>query len=273
MLAALLAGGCAAGNAAAPMPAAPAGPTGTAGPPAPAPRPASLATPGLLVLHWTVAADPGSVRSTLEEFADAAAMPPERSEGLGRNGLKLSRVAAPQLDDLERALGARTLDISAWHGQVYRWRPLRERPLGPGQTPITVDGRTRSLGPGTLVLLVRAWAVPLEDGPRLVLELSTRVERLTAPGLQPLLAGRRPPGEIFASACLEVQLETGFAYVLTGEPPAGEADDRADDPAAGEPAPPTPGELLFAGDHRIPTCAMVVLVPVATRPGPIEAIP
>ena len=238
---------------------------------------------GLEVRQWVVPEEPGTIGAALSAYSDGEAIGAERAAVLRRNGLRFVRVPVRKINALRRDLGIASMDVTAWHGQIYQWRQLQQRRIGPAGAAVAVNGFVRRFGPGRLRLMARSWSVPMEDGVYLNLELVPRYDPPHSPTLNRLL-GRRESGEILASMALEVQLRPVSAYVLTFESPEvswpepGRPPQAADeDPAAAhgergadspDPQPPGPetdtpvtvGELLFRG--TLPRArGMLVFVP------------
>ncbi len=229
---------------------------------------------GLELRRWDVADDPRRIGAALMQFAGGPVLDPQRVWALRRNGLRFVRVRADQVDALLDALGPTSLDLSAWHGQIVQWRNLLELRIEGGDAAIAVDGHAERCGPGHLRLMARAWTVQTERGALLNLELLPKHQPPRSLRLQRLLGERAPPGRLFWSLALEVQLEPGFAYVLTGASPqaewtapgtaAGIAGVERQVPAPGlgpaADAPPTLGELFFTGGEP-PRRSMLVFLP------------
>jgi len=217
---------------------------------------------GLLVRKWTVSGDADRIGAALLRYSDGQVLGASADAVLRRNGMRLVRVRADQTDDLLGDLGAGPSDVAAWHGQVVQWRELYRRPvIGPGAT-LAVSGRVRSIPPGQLRLMGRSWTVLMEDGPYLTLELLPQLRRPPETSLYRLLGDPDLQGEVFEALAVEIELEHGYAYVLTGETPA---QDRIDPP--GNPAgpdvetPDTLGEFLFCQRTEPPLRTLLVFVP------------
>ncbi len=249
-------------------------------------------TSGLEVRRWVIQDDPNRIGAALMKYWDPKAVGPARTSALRRNGLRFVRVQADQIDALLAELGLASLDVTAWHGQIYDWRKLQQYSIGSGGVEVALDGRVVRYGPGWFRLMVRAWTVQMEDGLYLNLELLPQFQPPHAPRLRKLLGDRTASGEVFASIALEVQLEAGFAYVLTGESPQVQWRENADRselpqenpspdsvgstqrPADGSSkaderslaAAATIGELLFVRQAQPPTRNMLVFVPRISTP-------
>ena len=225
---------------------------------------------GLEVRQWVVPEEPGTIGAVLSAYSDGEAIGAERAAVLRRNGLRFVRVPVRKINALRRDLGIASMDVTAWHGQIYQWRQLQQRRIGAAGAAVAVNGYVRRFGPGRLRLMARSWSVRMEDGVYLNLELVPRYDPPRSPTLNRLL-GRRESGTILASMALEVQLGPGYAYVLTYESPevswpepdrppqatdedpaAARGERGADSPAPQPPGPGTDtpatvGELPFRG--------------------------
>ena len=221
---------------------------------------------GLLVRTWTVTDDAKRLGDALQHRRDGAVLSPEVEAALQRNGVRLVRVRADVLGALLPELGVAPVQVEAWHGQVTRWRELRGFSIDAPGMVVAVGRDVRSLQPGRLRLLARSWTVQTENGVYLNLELRWAFVRPRAASYPRLLGDQSLPGEVFASMSVEIQLETGYAYILTGEPPGASRDTDDTGPAAPEagPSAPTPatlGELLFRSATEPPRRHLLVLIP------------
>ena len=245
---------------------------------------------GLQVRRWVVPDDPTRIAAALVAHREGDVVDSARDEALRQNGLRLIRMRADQVDTLLAGLGAASLDVKAWYGQVLEWRTLQHYATGPSGAGIAVDGRVRRFAPGEVRLLVRSWTVQTEEGLYQNLELRPEFRRPVAPARRSWPAARRSYAEVFTSIDLELQLEPGLAYALTGESvdvewPSFDAD--GDPPATTDASPPPPrvgpavstpvtvGELLFCGRGRPRSRGVLVFVP-QLPPGPVtitEALP
>ena len=174
---------------------------------------------GLEVRKWLVVDDSQLISAALLSHADRLALDEEQDQHFRRNGFRFLRVPVESMEGLLGAIGGTTLDLSAWHGQIYDWREIDSMPIDPAGEALAVDGRIRRFGRGRLVLLVRGWTMAMEDGPRMCLQLRVVVGRPTGGALRQLL-DRTPSEEALPSLDVELGLEAGFAYVLTCESPA-----------------------------------------------------
>ncbi len=238
---------------------------------------------GLEVRNWVIMERGPRIAAAIESFGQPALVDASADASLRRNGLRLVRIPAGELESLLASLGGASVDATAWHGQVYRWRELVQYPIGPAGMAVAVDGRVRRFARGTFRLMFRSWTVPMEDGPRLQLQLLGQVDRPQQEPFRRFVTDRRVTGEVFRSFAFEIQLEIGFGYVLLYESPDidwafGPADqlDATAEPVAGEmngqvseapqvgpkaDAPPTFGELLLRTDTRPPKRRVLVFVP------------
>jgi hypothetical protein len=217
---------------------------------------------GLLLRKWVVSDNADRIDAALMKYADGHVLDAATDESLRRNGLRLVRVRAEKTNDLLGDLGIGPSDVAAWHGQVVAWRELYRRHVGgPGAT-LAVSGRVRSIPQGQLRLMGRSWTVLMEDGPYLTLELLPQLRRQQEPSLYRLLGESQPEGEVFGALAIEIELEPGYVYVLTGERPADEWIDLAGDPAGPNvETPDTLGEFLFSQRTEPPLRTLLVFVP------------
>lgn len=249
---------------------------------------------GLEVRQWMVADDPARLASALMAHRSGEALEAPLRERLRRNGFRLVRLPVGRLDELLADLGGTMIHATAWHGQVLRWREMIHRAVPPTGRAIAIDGRTQRYEGGSFRLMVRAWTMQMEDGPFLHLEAIPQYRPPAPDGLGRRLGGPQPPpGEWLDSLALELRLEEGFAYVLTGESPHVPWPKRDDEEPGGagreppdhdpndpppvrggrrlrgpserfgpEGVPPTTvGELLFGGEGGRTGRGILVLVP------------
>ncbi len=176
--------------------------------------------------------------------------------------MKLVQVRLDRLEALRRALSPMSLDVTAWHGQIFRWRSLHAVANRRGAAALAVDGHIVRFEPGQLQLLARTWVVPMEDGPLLDLQLVPRFQRpATAP--TSLSAARPAPGRLLPTLAIELSLRPGWAYVLAGAAPTAGS---SSDPGAGTgpmtEAPLTVGETLLVREAPPPKArVLLVFVP------------
>lgn len=238
---------------------------------------------GLEVRNWVIMERGPRIAAAIASFGQPAVVDASADASLRRNGLRLVRIRAGELESLLASLGGASVDATAWHGQVYRWRELVQYPIGPAGMAVAVDGRVRRFERGTFRLMLRSWTVPMEDGPRLQLQLLGQFDRPQREPFRRFVADRRVTGEVFHSFAFQMQLEAGFGYALlfespnidwsfgpadqleaTAEPVAAESNGQVPDPEQVGPkadAPPTFGELLLRTDTRPPKRRVLVFVP------------
>jgi len=217
---------------------------------------------GLLLRKWVVPDNADRIGAVLLRYRDGQVLDAKTDESLRRNGFRLVRVRADQIDDLLGDLGVGPSDVAAWHGQIVEWRELYKRPVsGPGAT-LAVSGRVRSIPQGQLRLMGRSWTVLMEDGPYLTLELLPQLWRPQEPSLYRLLGDAYLQGEVFRAVAIEIQLEPGYAYVLTGEAPVVEWIVPPRDPVGPTvETPDTLGEFLFSQRTEPLLRTLLVFVP------------
>ena len=238
---------------------------------------------GLEVRNWVIMERGPRIAAAIASFGQPALIDASADASLRRNGLRLVRVQSGELESLLASLGGASVDATTWHGQIYQWRELVKYPIGPAGMAVAVDGRVRRFESGTFRLMFRSWTVPMEDGPRLQLQLLGQFDRPQREPFRRFVTDRRVTGEIFHSFAFDIQLEIGFGYALLYESPdidwafgpAGQLDATAE-PVAAEmigqvsetpqvgpeaDAPPTFGELLLRTDARPPKRRVLVFVP------------
>jgi len=242
---------------------------------------------GLQVRQWRVPDDPDTIASALVRHVRGGFLETELSRRLRRNGLRFVRVPADDLEALLADLGGATFSVDTWHGQACDWRAVADWPIEATGRALAVDGRVRRFEGGRVQLMIRSWTIQMEDGPNVRLQLQGRYARSQPTRLDQVIGRRAAEGRRFPSITLDLLLEAGDAYVLTGEPPGrdweldgtgagvgqeegetGEAG-RAEDQSSTEPAdigpealaPLTVGELLFRRDQMPATRQLLVFVP------------
>lgn len=191
------------------------------------PSPGSLSDNGLEVRAWLVADDAALIGRGLNDLGAPAPVDDRLLASLASNGMRLYRLPLRDLPALQEAIGPASHDRQESFGQVFDWRELFTRPLNGATRGVAIDGRVRSLPGGAVSLLVRAWTMKTEEGPRVAFELvpyylqsGSDPRQVLNPDPRSNLLGERPePGEVFRSLVVRTQLESGWAYVLTCEAP------------------------------------------------------
>jgi hypothetical protein len=133
-------------------------------------------------------------------------------------------VRLKDLPALESALGYATLNRRGWYGQLAEWMPLHGQSAGGPQRALFIDGRPQRFDRGEYRLMGRAWVLPMEDGPRLNLQLVPEYHPPQRESLRHLLAqpthdGTRR-GQPITSITLDLLIKPGYALILTGEEPS-----------------------------------------------------
>lgn len=230
---------------------------------------------GLEVLRWTVLDHPNRLQTTLLKYANGEAVPAPTAERLQRNGFRMLRMPADQVEALLAELGGATIESNEWQGQVHQWRALLDRPVETAGRAIAVDGHVRRYDRGEFRLLVRSWIVPMEDGVRMQFEMLPQHHRSQTNNLRKLLGEQQTQVDGFAACALDLQLEPGYAYVLVGEPPQAKwiapgAEAAPDQPAAIPPrfarTPRVGPSDLFANEEATPLTIGELLLPRAAKP-------
>jgi hypothetical protein len=170
---------------------------------------------GLEVLHWRFADDERAFASSVPRLGDVDFLTPDERARLERNGFRLMRVRGDRVSELPSMLGGALYEREGWHGQAFDWREIADHPIGGDTGAIAMEGRVRRFDEGTLLLLMRAWTVQLEDGPALHLELLPVLDQSRSNRLGQILGRRAFSGERFEQVGVELLLDAGYAYVLT----------------------------------------------------------
>jgi hypothetical protein len=219
---------------------------------------------GLAVHRWIVEDEASVIAAALDRHSAVTAGAEPESPILARNGLRMVSVALSDVSALRRDLGGTKSEVEGWHGQITDWREVAAFPLGAERRAVAAAGSVRRLEGGRLVLLMRGWTVPMEDGPRFELQLVPIHEREPENPLARIAgvaSGEREP--LFTADLL---LEPDRAYVLTSitpseeeapKPGAERAEGEEDGPAPppggathgpAAPVPRTVGEMLFRAE-------------------------
>jgi hypothetical protein len=242
---------------------------------------------GLELRLWTLLSGQTDLAATLGQHGAVAAIEePDRSR-LRMNGLRLVRVPHTALEPLLASLGEAVVDLSAWHGQAHDWRDARSATIQNG-VAAAIDGRVQPLSGDALELLVRAWTLPMEDGPCIHVESKSRLVEEVSVDYQQLLTRQRADerSTYFSSMSFDLALAPECAYLLIGEAAAASwtvsgYDDSSvttvphsgavhagvatrgplSDVGPDALVPPTVGELLFPAGSGAATRDVLVLVP------------
>jgi hypothetical protein len=186
---------------------------------------------GLEVREWIIEADSATIaramagyRADAGEDESATIINEELAERLRLNGLRAVPVRLEDLPALESALGYATLNRRGWYGQLAEWMPLHGQRAGGPQQALFINGRPQRFDRGEYRLMSRAWVLPMEDGPRLNLQLVPEYHPPQRESLRHLLAqpthdGTRR-GQPITSITLDLLIKPGYALILTGEEPS-----------------------------------------------------
>lgn len=262
------------------------------GPDLPAPAPVGVGSCGLEVRTWRIAAtdvaalvqDPEGytevrhrvgvdagidLPSLLSARASGACADEETLDQLARDGFRAVRVPIAELDAIIAELGGAASELRGWHGQATEWREVAERPVGGDRIrAVVAGGRPHRLAEGDLVLALRGWYLPTENGPVIRAELAPefrpRRERSAATRFRP----EEPVRERFESSRVELLLEPGFACVIVGAEPGERWDDEEGTarPGPGTAVAPPVGRLLLEGQGLPRRREIIVLVPHLPEP-------
>lgn len=236
---------------------------------------------GLEIRRWVVADQSTRLVNALASHLDGAAVDSMTADRLRRNGFRFLRVAVDRLESLLADIGGASYDANEWHGQVHVWRSILDRPIDAGGRAVAVDGRVQRHDRGEFRLMLRSWTVQMESGPFVHMELVPKRGANQSRNLKRLLVDAAPIEESFGSVAIDVQLESGYAYILLGEPPqsqwtgidplvSGSTDRSTRSVAASSSrkregpdavAPPTLGELMLAPEQPGANRAVLVFIP------------
>jgi hypothetical protein len=192
----------------------------------------SFRATGLEIRQWVIAGDGAGAALTdlLRRYRSGDPPETEALERLRRNGFRIVRVRADELDAIAGETQGLTHDRSGWHGQMHEWRELHGVGLGSGGIAVAIDGRVRRFDRGSLRLMSRAWIVPMEDGPQLSIDLVSQHHSPARAQYRRLLGQRGTGGGgDFGDAAVpsihaSLLLEDGYAYILVPESPAAQWD-------------------------------------------------
>lgn len=174
---------------------------------------------GLELRRWTVMEDSQRLAQALAKHVDGQAIDEPTQLRMKRNGFRFLRVPADQLETLLNDLGGATINANEWHGQVPEWRSLADEPVRPGGRAVAIDGRVLRYEYGVFRLMIRSWTVQMENGPIVHLEVLPQHHNPQTNDLRRLLKEGTEPVEGYGSMALDLQLQSGYAYVLLGESP------------------------------------------------------
>lgn len=254
---------------------------------------------GLLIRVWVIQDNPQRIAAAMSKLGVEEILSEKQREDFRRNGLRLVRVWAEDIDPLLKAFDGASSNTAAWHGQVYNWSELLHREIKAQPIAVAVDGHVKRYKNGTFRLMLRSWTVTMEDGPRLQLQLLPQFDKTQRRSIRGFQTDRSVQGEVFRSFMVETLLEAGFVYVLTYASPQavweiGEASDneKSRDAASiddgdnssdstvvakngigvagpGTILPPTYGELMYRTGGQVPTRRILIFEPTI----PLELFP
>lgn len=174
---------------------------------------------GLEMRRWVINDDLNRIASALTMYGQPAPMGERMRQTLERNGFRVWRVPAPDVQSLLEGLGGSTVDQEWWLGQSPDWTEIHARSLGGRLRGIAVDGAVRTFNGGAFSLLMRSWTLKTTDGPRMQFEMIPWYAQQDGGDLRRVLQLEEPEGEIFPTLLAQLALESGYAYVLTCETP------------------------------------------------------
>lgn len=177
---------------------------------------------GLAIRKWMVEDNESRISSVLMRHAIGTGdvLHDSADKRLQRNGFRLLRVNADELETILQELGGATLDVTAWHGQVFDWRAVAAHGIGRAGQPLAIDGFVRTYPAGEMRLVMRSWIVPMERGPFVQFELVPQFHQPQRRDMN-VLFGREtpPPIESYSSMAVDELLDAQSAYILTCAPP------------------------------------------------------
>ncbi len=239
---------------------------------------------GLLIRVWEIEDNPERIASAIKQLGVQELLEESQREDFRRNGLRLVRVWAEDLNLLLQAFDGASSNTAGWHGQVYSWAELLRHQINAQPIAVAVDGHVKRYRNGTFRLMMRSWTVSMEDGPRLQLQLLPQFDKPQSISIRGFRTDNKVQGEVFRSFTVETLLEAGFVYVLTYASPEAvweigkkPGDEKPQDAADAEPGaagpdtilPPTYGELMCRTTGRYPTRRILIFEPTI----PLELYP
>lgn len=174
-------------------------------------------------------------------------------------GLRVVAVPTAEVDSLRRRLNIVGPTQQQWLGEVPRWTEAARSPSLDAPTLVQMDNGPLQLDPGTVRLLLRAWAAPgpMPEGPPadgartstvLQLEIVPQVVPRPTPGVLGLSLHARPQrereGVVFSRLTLEASLAGDESLLILPERPEAEWSGESESAAA------TDSTGVFAGAPR-----------------------
>ena len=99
---------------------------------------------GILIREWTIEDNPQRIALAMSKFGVEELLEESQREDFRRNGLRLVRVWAEDIDPLLKAFDGASSNTAAWHGQVYNWAELLRRQVKAQPIAVAVDGHVKS---------------------------------------------------------------------------------------------------------------------------------
>jgi hypothetical protein len=169
---------------------------------------------GLEVVRWQVQDDGARLEDALRAHS-APAVAGMSEQALRANGFVIWPVKRSELDAMLMDMGGSYLDVRTWFGQVTSWREIAAAPVG--DALLEVDGVAHERPGAVARLMLRSWALPMEDGTRIAVELVPQI--VVGESQSSLLRnGDRLGGEVAASCAAELELDHDVAWVVTCDP-------------------------------------------------------
>ncbi|HWB19993.1 MAG TPA: hypothetical protein VG711_06820 [Phycisphaerales bacterium] len=175
---------------------------------------------GLSVRKVVVAESDENIGTVLTRYSQGNVLGEQEAAQFARNGLRLIRVRADDVESMLADLGGPTFDVDEWRGQVLDWSPIFERRVPRGQV-LALDGRVNRIASGQIRIMVRSWTLMREDGPFVNVQLRPEVLRIQASNDLRAALEQRPQmeAEVMTTLSTEFVLESGSVYVLVPERP------------------------------------------------------
>ncbi len=169
---------------------------------------------GLEVVRWQIQDDGARLEDALRAHS-APAVAGMSEDALRSNGFVVWPVKRSELDAMLVDMGGSYLDVRTWFGQVTSWREIAAAPVG--DALLEVDGVAHERPGAVARLMLRSWALPMEDGTRIAVELVPQI--VVGESQSSLLRnGDRLGGEVAASCAAELELDHDVAWVVTCDP-------------------------------------------------------
>lgn len=88
----------------------------------------------------------------------------ELADKLLLEGIHVIEIEAVDMPAIAASIGDVVVEEFVWHGQIHKWRDIRQRVIPRGGMIITAEGIPYMVEGGYLSILARSWLVQKEDG-------------------------------------------------------------------------------------------------------------